>query len=155
MATGAFTLTKQHVLDAFAPLGEVADAAARERFFADHVAPDVTWVVPGSAHSLAGTRHSLRAHAEATVERLGRRLRAPIRFSVRRVVVDVAPEPDGWWACVELAGEATRSDGQPYNNEYVWLARWRPDGRIAEVRSYFDTMLSEQALHAPVVAEPA
>lgn len=148
----AFTLTKDHVLAAFAPLAETQDAAARARFFTDVVVPDVTWHMAGSAHSLAGTRHSLQAHMDATFDRLGARLRGPIRFDVTRVVVDAQPASDGcWWACVETRGRATRrASGAPYDNEYLWLTRWNRDGKIVEVRSYFDTMLSEEVLREPL-----
>ncbi|PNY26839.1 Uncharacterized protein TCAP_03233 [Tolypocladium capitatum] len=128
-----FTLTKAHVLRAFAPLAETRDAAVRERFFRESVAPDVTWTIAGSAHSLAGTRRSLRAHADATFDRLGKKLRGPIRFTVTRVLIDAEPTGDGGcWACVETLGEATRKTGEPYNNEYVWLTRWDAEGRIVE-----------------------
>lgn len=152
VAMAGFVLTEAHVRRAFAPLAETADAAARDRFFRDWVAPDVTWTVADSAHSLAGTRRSLRAHAAATFDRLGARLRGPIRFDVVRVLVDAAaPGPDGSsWACVETRGSARhRAGGLPYDNDYVWLTRWGPDGRIVEVRSYFDTMLSEEVLREP------
>lgn len=147
-----FVLAKEHILEAFAPLAITDDAAARARFFSDTVAPDVTWHMAGSAHSLAGTRHSLQAHMDATFNRLGARLRGPIRFDVTRVVVDAQPDPDGrWWACVETRGQATRKpSGKPYNNEYIWLTAWSREGRIVEVRSYFDSMLSEEVLREPV-----
>ncbi|KAM4057722.1 snoaL-like domain-containing protein [Hirsutella rhossiliensis] len=147
-----FVLTKEHILAAFAPLAETDDAAARARFFTDALVPDVTWHMAGSAHSLAGTRHSLQAHMDATFNRLGPRLRAPIRFDVTRVVVDAQPGPDGaWWACIETRGHAIRkASGKPYDNEYIWLTRWNQDGRMVEVRSYCDTMLAEEVLREPV-----
>ncbi|KND88356.1 hypothetical protein TOPH_06975 [Tolypocladium ophioglossoides CBS 100239] len=145
-----FTLTKAHILQAFAPLAETHDPAARERFFSESVDPNVTWTITGSAHSLAGTRHSLQAHADATFNRLGKKLRGPIKFTVARVHIDAEPTEDGGrWACVETVGESTRKTGEPYNNEYMWLTRWNGEGRIVEVRSYFDTMLSEEVLQGP------
>ncbi|KJZ73844.1 hypothetical protein HIM_06737 [Hirsutella minnesotensis 3608] len=147
--TPAFILTRDHILRAFAPLAETKDAAIRERFFTDSIVPDVTWTITGSAHSLAGTRRSLEAHSAASFNKLGQKLRGPIAFTVTRVIVDAEPGPDGWWACVETRGEATRSTGEPYNNEYVWLTRWNAAGKMDEVRSYFDTMLSEEVLRGP------
>ncbi|KAG5926543.1 hypothetical protein E4U42_003165 [Claviceps africana] len=140
-----FVLTKALVCQAFAHLAETEDLAVRGQFNS-YIDPDVVWTCAGSAHSLAGTRHGLRAHGAATFDRLGRHLRGPIRFAVTSVVVDAEPEEDGWWCSVEARGEATRVDGRPYNNEYVWLMRWDGRGKVVEIRSYFDTMLSEQVL---------
>ncbi|KYK60568.1 uncharacterized protein DCS_01705 [Drechmeria coniospora] len=141
-----FKLTKEHIINVFAPLAETTNTNERERFFTDALVNDVTWTIAGSAHSLAGTRHSIESHADATFKRLGNKLRAPIKFTVTRVIVDAEPDTDGWWATVETVGEATRKNGKPYNNQYVWLTRWNDEGKIAEVRSYFDTMLSEEVL---------
>ncbi|KAG5998458.1 hypothetical protein E4U54_002185 [Claviceps lovelessii] len=141
-----FVLTKDLIRRAFAHLAETDDLAQRQKFLTDYLVPDVIWTCTGNAHSLAGTRYSLQEHDEATFKRLGRKLRAPIKFVVTRAVVDAEPEADGWWCSVETRGEATRTTGEPYNNEYVWLMRWNGEGKVVEIRSYFDTMLSEQVL---------
>lgn len=73
---------------------------------------------------------------------IGKFLQAPIKFVALRVLVDEAKE----WSCVETVGQSTRKDGKAYNNEYVWLMKWNADGKIEEVRSYFDTALSEEVL---------
>ncbi|KAG8411662.1 hypothetical protein J3459_016326 [Metarhizium acridum] len=101
---------------------------------------------PAARTSLAETRHSVQDHEDATFKRLGRNLKGPIRFTATRVIVDAEREEDGWWCTVETKGEATRTTGQPYDNEYAWLMRWNDEGKIVEVRSYFDTMLSEKVL---------
>ncbi|KAG5983959.1 hypothetical protein E4U55_006569 [Claviceps digitariae] len=144
-----FVLTKTLIRRAFSHLAETNDLAFRSKFLTDYLVPNVIWTCTGNAHSLAGTRHSLQEHDEATFKRLGRKLRAPIKFVVTRVVVDAEPEADGWWCSVETRGEATRTTGEPYNNEYAWLMRWNEEGRVVEIRSYFDTMLSEQVLLGP------
>lgn len=150
MAT--FTLTKSHILSTFAPLASLTPST-RVLFFS-HVVPNVTWTITGSAHSLAGTRHTLQSHSDASFNRLGARLRAPIQFAVTRVIIDAEREEDGsWWACVETAGESVRKTGERYDNEYVWLTRWDKEGKIVEIRSYFDTMLAEQVLQDPVTEE--
>ncbi|PHH64235.1 hypothetical protein CDD81_4849 [Ophiocordyceps australis] len=87
-----FTLTRAHILAAFAPLAETQNLAARAAFFS-HVDPNVVWTVTGSAHSMAGTRNSLRAHTDATFDRLAPRLCGPIKFSVVRVLLDAQPPP--------------------------------------------------------------
>ncbi|KAG8411250.1 hypothetical protein J3459_016462 [Metarhizium acridum] len=102
-------------------------------------------------HRPARTRWQGRDTASRTTKtqpskRLGRNLKGPIRFTATRVIVDAEREEDGWWCTVETKGEATRTTGQPYDNEYAWLMRWNDEGKIVEVRSYFDTMLSEKVL---------
>lgn len=49
-----------------------------------------------------------------------------------------------------IADASSPGLGKAYNNEYVWLTRWNDEGKIVEIRSYFDTMLSEEALADPV-----
>lgn len=145
----SFNLTKAHILKTFAPLAETSNLAHRNTFFAT-VSPSVTWTITGTAHSLAGTRHTLQSHSDASFNRLGPRLRGAIRFVVTRVVLDAEPEADGSrWACVETTGEAVRKTGERYDNEYIWLTRWDREGTIVEIRSYFDTLLSEQVLLDP------
>lgn len=141
-----FVLTKDHVRKAFSHLGEIQDLEHRKKFLTEYTVPNVTWTCTGSAHSLAGTRHSLQDHEDATFKRLGRNLTGPIKFTATRVIVDAEREQDGWWCTVETKGEATRTTGQPYNNEYAWLMRWNDEGKIVEIRSYWDTMLSEKVL---------
>lgn len=144
-----FKLTKAHVFAAFEPLAEIEDLTVRNRFFSEYVVPDVIWTMTGSAHSLIGTRTTLQAHSDATFNRLGKKLVKPIKFIVLRAIVDGERSEDGWWASVETKGEATRKNGKPYDNEYVWLTRWNDEGKMVEIRSYFDTMLSEQVLEDP------
>ncbi|GAB0138205.1 hypothetical protein EsDP_00006446 [Epichloe bromicola] len=144
-----FVLTKDVIRSAFAHLGETKNAEYRKRFLTDYLVPDVIWTCTGNAHSLAGTRYSIKDHDEATFQRLGKKLQAPIKFHVTRIIVDAEREADGWWCSVETRGQATRTTGEPYNNEYLWLMRWNDDGKVVEIRSYFDTMLSEQVLLAP------
>jgi ketosteroid isomerase-like protein len=141
-----FVLTKAHVLKAFSHLSETKDAEHRKKFLTEYVDPNVIWTCTGSAHSLAGTRYSVKEHDEATFKRLGKKLQGPIKFIPTRVVVDAEAEDDGWWCVVETTGEATRITGEPYDNEYAWLMRWNGDGKIVEIRSYFDTLLSEKVL---------
>ncbi|OAQ71307.1 hypothetical protein VFPPC_03628 [Pochonia chlamydosporia 170] len=144
-----FTLTKDYVRKAFAHLGEVNDIEHRKKFLTEYIVPNVTWTCTGNAHSLAGTRYTLKDHEDATFNRLGKKLKGPIKFTATRVIVDAEAEEDGWWCTVETKGEATRTTGEAYDNEYVWLMRWNDEGKIVEIRSYFDTLLSEQVLLGP------
>lgn len=151
----SFKLTKQHILSAFAPLAETANPALRKTFFTNYIqSSNITWTITGQ-HALSGTRTSLEAHAAASFDRLGPKLKAPIKFVVTRVIVDPEPEQDGWWACVETSGEATTKTGKPYNNEYIWLTRWNEEGKIVEIRSYFDSLMAEHILNLKVPDEQA
>lgn len=75
---------------------------------------------------------------------------------VTRVIVDAEPVRDengaigGWWACVETRGEAVTKTGERYDNEYAWITRWNSEGRIVEIRSYFDTLMAEHVLYLEV-----
>lgn len=70
-----------------------------------------------------GQRALARQHADATFNRLGRKLRGPIKFTVARVLIDAEAEgDDGRWACVEMMGEATRKTGEQYDEYGVHVA---------------------------------
>lgn len=64
-----------------------------------------------------------------------------------RIILDAEDEEDGTrWACVETKGEAWTKLGEEYFNEYVWLTRWDGEGRIVEIRSYFDSAMADYIL---------
>ncbi|KAF7541747.1 hypothetical protein G7Z17_g11885 [Cylindrodendrum hubeiense] len=148
-----FKLTRPHVLKVFEPLQETDDIERRNTFFADSVVPDVKWTITGQAHSLIGTRNSIQEHNDISDNQISKRLDGPIKFVVTRVIVDGDRSDDGWWTSVELRGEATRRTGLDYNNEYIWLTRFNDQGKIVEIRSYFDTLLSEMVLAEPAYDE--
>jgi hypothetical protein len=142
-----FILTKSYVLNSFSPLLETTNLSHRAIFFNTSVRPSVTWTITGSGHQLAGTRHTIQDHSEASFNRLLKLLVRPIRFEVTRVIVDSEPAEDGgWWASLELVGYADRKKGGPYNNEYAMFVRYDEEGKIVEVRSYHDTALAETLL---------
>ncbi|KAF3765560.1 hypothetical protein M406DRAFT_329457 [Cryphonectria parasitica EP155] len=136
-------LTKDYIRDAFKHLEEVEDVEHRNLFFKKYMVEDVKWEITGNGHELAGTRYSLAEHSSASFTKLGKKLQKPIKFVVRSIIL----EPDTRWACVECQGFATRTNGQPYNNDYVWLTEWDANGKIFHVRSYHDTNLAEKVLH--------
>ncbi|WP_394838023.1 nuclear transport factor 2 family protein [Pendulispora rubella] len=111
---------------------ELFDAYAQgnSRPFFDHVADDVHWTITGT-NMLSGEYHSKREFLDATYGRLARVLKGPVRPAVQRIVVE------GNDAVVQWRGSSTSVQGQPYDNEYVWVLRF--DGaRIVEVTAYFD-----------------
>ncbi|KAH6986350.1 hypothetical protein BKA56DRAFT_670515 [Ilyonectria sp. MPI-CAGE-AT-0026] len=148
-----FKLTRPHVLKAFEPLQETDDIARRNSFFSESMVADVKWTITGQAHSLVGTRNSIQEHSNMSFDKIDKRLEGPIKFVVTKVIVDGERADDGWWTSVELRGEATRRTGMDYNNENVWLTRFNDQGKIVEVRSYFDTLLEEMVLAEPADGE--
>ena len=149
----SFKLTKDHIIKSFAPLLETTDPSLRASFFNNTLIPDVTWTITGG-HELSGTTTSVESHKAHSFNRLGPKLQNPIRFVINRIILDTEPEADGtWWACVECKGESTTKTGEPYNNEYAWLTRWNQDGKIVEIRSYFDSVMAEHVLHLELPGE--
>ena len=144
-------LTKTLINRAFSHLSETSDLAYRNKFFKDYMIADVKWTIAGGAHSMAGTRYNQEDHANISFNVLGKKLKSPICFKVRHIVMDAdgtldEDEGNGHWASVELVGTAEKISGGIYENEYVWLTKWH-DGRIIEVRSYHDTHLAEVVLN--------
>ncbi|KAL2214590.1 hypothetical protein CC79DRAFT_1328491 [Sarocladium strictum] len=145
-----FKLTKSHVKSSFSPLLETTNLPLRAVFFNNSVRQNITWTITGSGHALAGTRHTIQDHSEASFNRLLKLLERPIRFEIVRVIVDSEPaekeEGGGWWASVEMVGYADRKTGGPYNNEYAMFVKYDDEGKIVEIRSYHDTALAETLL---------
>ncbi|WP_394848523.1 nuclear transport factor 2 family protein [Pendulispora brunnea] len=111
---------------------ELFDAYAQgdSRPFFDHVADDVHWTIAGT-NMLSGEYHSKKAFLDATYGRLSRVLKGPVRPTVQRIVVE------GNDAVVQWRGASTSVQGQPYDNEYVWVLHLE-GARIVEVTAYFD-----------------
>jgi uncharacterized protein len=55
---------------------------------------------------------------------------------------------DGDVVIVECQGRVTLKSGQPYNNRYCFVIEMA-DGKMREVREYFDTALSDARLRPP------
>lgn len=131
----------------------------------------------GPTSALAGTRYTLQEHNDATFNRCLKRLTAPIKFKVLKVVIDVEDDDDdndddnandsgsgqagaekagkeddgaGRWAVIELIGESTRKTGASYDNVYAFMTRWNEEGKMVEIRTYYDTLMAEQMLQDPV-----
>ncbi len=126
----------EHVREVFAAL-----TSGWQGGFLEYVHPDVEWEVLGT-HPLAGHYRDREAFVAGTSARLAPHLRAALALEV----VDVFVSGDR--AVVELIGEAEQIDGQPYRNEYCWIVRFDSDGRIAQVRSYMDSVAVTRAMAA-------
>lgn len=120
---------KQLVLDFY-------DAAARgdmDRCFA-LLADDVTWTNIGTT-PFSGTYSGKKALLEQLLGPLFGQLKAGISTTVERLTA----EDD--IVVAQTAGRAETHEGVPYNNSYCQVMRIQ-EGKIAEVKEYFDTQLT-------------
>jgi ketosteroid isomerase-like protein len=119
---------KQLVLDFYA-------AGARGDMDAcfDLLADDVTWTNIGTTR-FSGTYSGKQALVEQLLGPLFGQLKAGISSQIERLTAE------GDVVVAQTGGTAETHDGTPYNNTYCQVIRIR-DGKIAEVKEYFDTAL--------------
>lgn len=65
------SLTKEYIRDAYKHLEETEDLDFRNQFWKKYMIQNVTWEITGNGHSLAGVRHSLAEHSDASFSKLG------------------------------------------------------------------------------------
>ncbi|NCF23816.1 MAG: nuclear transport factor 2 family protein [Gammaproteobacteria bacterium] len=119
---------KQIVLD-FYDAGARGDMDACFALLAD----DITWTNIGTT-KFSGTYAGKQALVEQLLEPLFGQLKAGIASAIERLTAE------GDVVVAQTAGTAETHDGRPYNNTYCQVIRIR-DGKIAEVKEYFDTAL--------------
>jgi ketosteroid isomerase-like protein len=120
---------KQVVLDFY-------DAGARgdmDSCFA-LLADDITWTNIGSTR-FSGTYSGKQALVEQLLGPLFGQLKSGISSSIENVIAE------GDFVVAQTTGTAETHDGKPYNNSYCQVIRVQ-NGRIAEVKEYFDTELT-------------
>jgi ketosteroid isomerase-like protein len=119
---------KQIVLD-FYDAGARGDMDACFALLAD----DITWTNIGTT-KFSGTYAGKQALVEQLLGPLFGQLKAGIASAIERLTAE------GDVVVAQTAGTAETHDGRPYNNTYCQVIRIR-DGKIAEVKEYFDTAL--------------
>ena len=119
---------KKIVLDFYAA-GARGDREAGCSLLAD----DIVWTNIG-ATKFSGTFSGKQALIEQLLGPLFGQLKAGIASTIERLTAE------GDTVVAQTSGSAETLDGKPYNNRYCQVIRIR-DGRIAEVREYFDTAL--------------
>lgn len=119
---------KQVVLDFYAA-GARGDMDACFALLAD----DVVWTNIGSTR-FSGTFAGKQALVEQLLGPLFGQLKAGIASEIENLTAE------GDIVVAQTSGSAETLDGKPYNNSYCQVIRIR-DGRIAEVKEYFDTAL--------------
>ena len=120
---------KQIVLDFYAA-GARGDMDACFALLAD----DITWTNIGST-KLSGTYLGKQTLINQLIGPLFSQLKAGIASEVERLTA----ESD--IVVAQTSGSAETLDGVPYNNSYCQVVRIR-NGKIAEVKEYFDTELT-------------
>jgi ketosteroid isomerase-like protein len=123
------TQQNKDIVHSFYEAGNAGDVQG----FLELLDDGVTWTNIGSTR-YSGTFTGKQALTDRLIGPLFGRLKAGIHATVSNVIAD------GDHVAVQLTGEATTIDGQPYNNTYCHVFRLR-DGRIHEVTEYLDTEL--------------
>ena len=114
------------------------EIGAIDQFLADFVAENVQWIITGSS-VLAGMYTSRTHFINTAISRLKSSLDGGIQWRVKNVIVD------GTFVVLEMTSIAVAKNGQPYNNEYVWILEF--DGKMFhKVRVYFDDILVDKII---------
>lgn len=124
---------KQIVLDFY-------NAAARgdmDRCFG-LLSDDVKWTNIGTTQ-FSGTFSGKQALLEQLLRPLFEQLKAGISTTVERLTAEADV------VVAQTTGKAETHDGVPYNNTYCQVMRIR-EGKIIEVKEYFDTQLAASVL---------
>lgn len=98
------------------------------------LADDIQWTNIGSTR-FSGTYTGKQALIEQLLGPLFGQLKAGISSSIENMIA----EDD--YVVALTQGTAETKDGKPYNNSYCQVIRIR-DGKITEVKEYFDTELT-------------
>ena len=99
------------------------------------LADDITWTNIGSTR-FSGTYTGKKALEERLLGPLFGKLKAGIASTIENLIAE------GEYVVAQTTGSAETLDGKAYNNSYCQVIRIR-SGKIAEVKEYFDTALTE------------
>lgn len=119
-----------------------AMARGDTRPFAEAMAEDFTWVVPGR-NAWSG-RYEGR---EAVREKLFRPLFAQFAGTYVNRASRVVAEGDV--VVVECQGRVATRGGETYDNSYCYVCRFGADGLLHELVEYMDTELAARVLAPP------
>ena len=123
------------------PTQDQAEQAARAFFetfstgdvpaILDALTDDVTWTVSGKIDGMSGPYD--KQGFGALISGVADVYEAPL--TITPTAVHVAGE----WVTVETQSYAKLNDGRVYDPAGVFVVRVAPDGRLQDVREYFDT----------------
>lgn len=120
----------KHVIKAFYEAGNRGDMDACFALLAD----DIKWTNIGST-KFSGTFVEKQVLTQQLLGPLFGQLKAGISSVVENMIAE------GDFVVAQTAGTAETKDGKPYNNSYCQVIKVR-EGKIAEVKEYFDTELT-------------
>lgn len=116
-------------------------AAGNGRPFVDAMADDFTWIMEGTT-AWSGTYRGKAAVQARVLGPLFAQFATPYRNRAERFIAE------GDTVVILCRGEVTTKAGKPYNNSYCYVVRLR-EGKMVELREYFDTELVTAALEPP------
>jgi uncharacterized protein len=127
---------RKQLIQAFFEAGNAGDLDRCLALLAD----DIRWVNIGSTR-YSGTYAGKEQLVSGLLGPVFGRLKAGIASTIRTIIAE------NEFVVVESRGAAETKDGQPYNNSYCHVFRFR-GAEIAEVTEYFDTALTNAVLGA-------
>jgi ketosteroid isomerase-like protein len=112
--------------------------------FVEAMADDFTWIMEGTT-PWSGRYEGKAVVQEQVLGPLFAQFATPYRNRAHRIIVE------GDDVAVLCNGDVETKAGKRYNNSYCYVIRMR-DGKMVELREYFDTALVERALEPPANA---
>ena len=114
------------------------EIGAIDQFLENFIAENVQWIITGSS-VLAGVYTSRTDFINSAISRLKFSLDGGIQWRINNVIIE------GSFVVLEMTSKAVAKNGQPYNNQYVWILEF--DGEIFhKVRVYFDDVLVDKII---------
>ena len=128
------SLTKEYVAKVFSLL----EAGDFNSYLDQYVDENVQWTITGT-NVLSGLYVSRQDFIDNAINKLKASLEGGIKMDILNIYVD------GDTAIVEMKAIAKAKRGHDYDNEYVWIQRFR-DGKIVEARVYYDDVLVDKTM---------
>ena len=117
---------------------QLLEIGAIDQFLANFIAENVQWIITGSS-VLAGVYTSRTDFINSAISRLKFSLDGGIQWRINNVIIE------GSFVVLAMTSKAVAKNGQPYNNQYVWILEF--DGEIFhKVRVYFDDVLVDKII---------
>ncbi|KAJ7223941.1 hypothetical protein C8J57DRAFT_1198063 [Mycena rebaudengoi] len=134
-----FTLTKEYVAARLEPVAKAGDWSA----FVGDIDPAVRWVIGSETNDPARMTGVYNLASWTTM--VAGPLRARLADGVKANILSL--EVVGTKAIIEILGEATQKNGQPYNNRYAWFLTYSEEtGKIVQIAEYLDTALVQDVV---------
>ena len=116
-------------------------AKGNRKPFADAMADDFCWIIPGTSRWARTYRGKAAVRADL-MEPLFAQFADQYSNSAQRFIADED------YVVVQCRGKVTTKKGEAYNNSYCYVIRLA-GGQMRELTEYMDTALTERVLVAP------